>query len=73
MSEIKLDIIYANKATTCFGNRKSLSLINILQVLISIDTIKFYIINIYTLFFLDLKDIDIFSIYLNNITNQLIC
>lgn len=73
MSEIKLDIIYVNKTIICFGNRISLSLIDIIQVPRSIDTTKFYIINIYTLFFLDLKDIDIFSIYLNNITNQFIC
>ena len=73
MSEIELDTTHANEATICFESGISLSLISIVQVFKPIGTINFYIVNTFTLFFLYLKDMDILGIYLNNITNQLIC
>lgn len=69
MLEIKLDITCANKTIIYFGSRILLSLIDTVQLLISISTANFYVINILILFFFCLKDIDVFGIYLNNITN----
>lgn len=73
MLEIKLDTTNINKATICFGSEMLLSSTNIVQVLIPTNIANFYIIDKPTLFFLFLKDIDILGIYLNYITNQLIC
>lgn len=50
-----------------------LSSIDIIQVPISIGTINFHMINILILFFLNLKDMNRFDIYLNNIINQFNC
>lgn len=67
--EIELNITHANKATIYFKNRLFLNLIDIFQVLTLIGTANFYVVNIPISFFLCLKDMDIFGIYLNNITN----
>lgn len=56
-----------------FGKRNTLSLIDTIQVNISISIINFHFIDIHILFLLYLKNMDTLSIYLNNITNQLIC
>lgn len=50
-----------------------LNSINTIQVDIPVGITNFYVIDIFTSFFLCLKNIDILKIYLNNITNQLIC
>ncbi len=73
MSEIELDITSANKAIIYFKSRIPLSLIGIVHIFIFIGIINFHIVNIPTPFLLCLKDIDTLGIYLNNITNQLIC
>lgn len=72
MPEIERDITHANKANICFKNRLSLRSISTIQVFILACTINFYVVNIFISFFFYLKDIDIFNIYSNNITNQLI-
>ena len=69
ISEIELNITYANKATIYFKSKMFLNSNSIIQVFIFINTIKFYVIDISILFLFYLKDIDIFGIYLNNITN----
>lgn len=71
--EIELDITYINKANICFRSGIPLYLISKVQVNIPLDIINFYVMDIPTLFLLCLKDMDILDIYLNNITNQLIC
>lgn len=71
--KIKLDITRANEAIICFGSGMLLSLIGTIQVFTPIDTTNFHIVDTLTLFLFYLKDIDTLSIYLNNITNQLIC
>lgn len=73
MPEIELDTICVNEATICFENGVPLSSIDIVQILISIGIINVHIVDIPILFLLCLKDIDTLGIYLNNITNQLIC
>lgn len=73
MPEIKLYIICANKVIIYFGSRLLWSSIDIVQVLTPIGITNFHVIDISTLFLLYLKDMDIFNMYLNNITNQLIC
>lgn len=70
---IKLNITYGNEATICFECGILLSLISTIQVNISVDTTNVHVVDISTLLFLCLKDMDILGIYLNNITNQLIC
>ena len=50
-----------------------LSSIDTVQVFIPVGTANFHVIDTLTPFFLCLKDMDILEIYLNNITNQLIC
>lgn len=67
--EIELNTSYGNEASICFGSKLPLSLIDIIQVFIPVGTTSFYIINTFILFFLCLKNIDTFNIYLNNITN----
>lgn len=52
MPKIKLDIININKVIIYFESKMSLSLINIIQIFISINIENFYIVNIFTLFFL---------------------
>lgn len=69
MAELKLDRTRAKKATICFGSGLPLSSIDIIQVLTPVGTTNFYIIDIHTLFFPRFKDINIPSIYLNNIIN----
>lgn len=70
MPEIELDRTHTNKAIISIGGRMSLIPIGTIQVLTSIE---YHIVNISTPFLFYLKDIDIFNIILNNITNQLIC
>lgn len=69
---IELNIIYTNKTIICFESKTFLSFINTIQINILVDIANFYVIDTFTPFFLYLKDINIFNIYLNNITNQLI-
>ena len=69
MSKIELDITSANKAIIWFRSKMLMSLIGIVQVLISVGITNFHIINILTLFLFCLENMDIFSIYFNNITN----
>ena len=71
--EIELDITHANETTICFGSRMPLSSIGIVQVFTPFGTTNFHIVDTCTPFFLCFKDIDTLDIYLNNITNQLIC
>lgn len=59
----------ANKITICFKSEILLKLIGIIQVSLFISTTNFYIVNTPILLFLSLKNINILSIYLNNITN----
>ena len=73
MPKIELDTIYANETTICFESGMPLSSIDIIQVFISVGITNFHVVDISTPFLLCLKDIDILSIYLNNIINQLIC
>lgn len=73
MLEIELNTTRIIKAIIYFGSRILLSLIGKIQLLISSNTVNFHIIDIPILFFLYLKNIVIFDIYLNNIINQLIC
>ncbi len=73
MPKIELDTTRANKVTIYFGSGLPLNSIGIVQVLISVGTTNFHVVDTPTLFFLCLKNIDTHSIYLNNITNQLIC
>lgn len=68
-----LNITYAKKTIICFRSELSLRSISTVQVLIFNNTTNLHIIDIFTPFLFYLKDIDIFGIYLNNITNQLIC
>lgn len=72
MPEIELNITYTIKASICFGSRKLLSLIGIVQIFTLVNITNFYNVNISTPFFLCLKKINILSIYLNNMINQLI-
>lgn len=69
MPKIKLDIIYTNEATICFGNKISLNLFGIIQVYTFVGTINSYIMKTIIPILLCLKDMDILSIYLNNIIN----
>lgn len=69
MLKIEVDITYVNNATICFKNRIALNLINIIQVITLIGTTKFHVVDIFTSFFLYIKDMDTLNIYLNNITN----
>ncbi len=73
MPKIELNITHANETTMCFESKILWISIDIVQVFIPVDTINFYIVNISAPFLLCLKDINTFSIHLNNITNQLIC
>lgn len=70
---IKFDTTYVNKTTICFGDRTLLSFISTIKIDILTGITNFYIIDTSISFLLYLKKIDILSIYLNNITNQLIC
>lgn len=67
--ETELDTTYTNKATIYFGSRISLSLIDTIQVLILVGTIKFHDVDIPIPIFLYLKDMDKRVIYFNNIIN----
>lgn len=73
MPEIEQNMICAIETTICFKSWMSLSLIGIVQLLTLIDIINFYFVDTLTPFLLYLKDVDTLGIYLNNITNQLIC
>lgn len=74
MLKIKLDTTHIDKVIIIFKNRMSLNLSDIVQVFISINITKFYIINTFILFFFFyLKKINTFNIYFNNIINQFIC
>lgn len=73
MPEIELNTTRTNKTIICFGSGIILSSIDTIQVLIPVGIANFYVVNIPTPFLLCLKDINILSIYLNNITNHLIC
>ncbi len=73
MLEIELDTTRTNEATIYFGSGLPLSSIGTVQVLTPVGTTNFHVVDIPTLFLLCLKDIDTLDIYLNNITNQLIC
>ena len=73
MPKIELDITCANKATICFGSIISLSSIGTVQVFTPVGNTNFYIVDIPTSFLLYLKEINTLGIYLNKITNQLIC
>lgn len=70
--EIKLETTCANGAIIYFKSKMFLSLINIVQVFIFMSITNFHVVDILTLFFYYLKDINILGIYLNNIINQLI-
>lgn len=73
MLSIELDITYTNKSTIYFGNKTLLNFITIVQINILVNITNFYIMDTSILFIFYLKNINILSIYLNNITNQLIC
>ena len=73
MPKIEPDTTHANKATIYFGSELPLSSIGIVQIIISISTANFHDINTPIFFLFYLKDMDTLGIYLNNITNQLIC
>lgn len=73
MPKIEQDTTRANKGTIYFKSGLPLSLIDTVQVFISISTTNFYVVDISIPFFFCLKDIDTLGIYMNNITNQLIC
>lgn len=73
MLKIKLDTTHANKVTKCFRSKIFLNSIDIIQILILVANAKFYIVNTPIPFRLYLKNMNIIGIYLNNITNQLIC
>ena len=73
MPEIKLDITRANEATICFESGMPLSSINTVQLLTLFGIANFHVVDTSTPFLFCLKNMDIFGIYLNNITNQLIC
>lgn len=73
MPLVKLDTTRANKATIYFKNRIFLSFIYIIRVDTLVGTTNFYVVDTPILFFFNLKDIDILRVYLNNITNELIC
>lgn len=73
LPEIELNTTCANKATRCFGSKILLSSIGTIQVFTPISTINFYVVDTLTPFFFCLKDMNTLSIYLTNITNQLIC
>lgn len=73
MLGIELNITCTNKVIICFKSGIPLNSIGIIQVFISISTTNFHIVDILTSFFRYLKNLDILSIYLNNIINQLIC
>ena len=73
MPEIELNTTRANEATICFGSRMSLSSIGTVQIFTPVGTTNFHVIDIPISFLLCLKDMDTLGIYLNNITNQLIC
>lgn len=69
MSEIKLDTTHANKITIYFESKLFLNSIDIIQVFIFVDIVNFHDVDISTLFYLFLKDIYKFCLYLNNIIN----
>lgn len=69
MSLVKLNIIYANKAIIFIENKIYLNFFNKIWINILVGITNFYFINIFTLIFFCLKNIDIFDIYLNHITN----
>lgn len=73
MPEIELDTIRANKITIFFRNKIFLHLIGTVQVFTPVGTTNFYIIDTLILLLLYFKNIDTYSIYLNNIINQLFC
>ena len=73
MPEIELDTTRANEATICFGSGMPLSSIGTVQVFTPVGTTNFHVVDTPTPFLLCLKDMDTLGIYLNNITNQLIC
>ena len=50
----------------------SVSLLRIIRIWTPIRVILFYVVLIYTLFLLSLKDIDRLRVKLNNLTNELI-
>lgn len=72
MPDIKLNITCANVIIRCFTSGMIFSLIAIIHVFILDGTINFNIVDTSTLFFFYLKSMNIFAIYLNNITNQFI-
>lgn len=72
MPEIELDTTRANEAIICFESKIPLSSIGTVEVFIPIGTTNFHIIDIPIPFLFCLKDMDICSIYLNSIINQLI-
>ncbi len=69
MPESELDTTRANEATISFGRGIPLSSIGRVQVLISIGTANFHVVDTPTPFLLCLKNMDTLGIYLNNITN----
>lgn len=71
--EIKLDTTHANEANISFGSGIPLNAIGTVQLHTPVGTANFYVVDTPTPFLLCLKDMDILGIYLNNITNQLIC
>ena len=73
MPSVKLNKTYANKATICFEIGISLSSISIVRIDIPVGTANFHVVETSIPFLLYLKDIDTLGIYLNNITNHLIC
>lgn len=73
MSKIELDTTCVNKIRICLRSRLIFSSIGIFQLLTPVSTTYFHVIDTSTSFFLRLKDMNTLGIYLNNITNQLIC
>lgn len=69
MPKIELDTTYVNKITIYFITRVLFCLFGTIQVLTPISIHNFHFINILTPFLFYLKNINIFSIYFNNIPN----
>lgn len=69
MSEIKSYRTCIDKSNIYFRSNISLSLIGIIQVFTLTCITNFHVVNIFILFFLYLKDMNTFSIYLKNINN----
>lgn len=62
MPKIELEITRINKVIIYFESGLFLSLIDTVQVFISIDTVNFHFVNIPSSFLLCLKDMDILDI-----------